>query len=142
MDNVITEEKAYTFVTHDGKSSLALTPSQYFHIPIAFFFNSVKLFLYFKKTMPSVLIKTNVPLDDEAKVNMMKEASKAVAENTGKPESFVLVSVDQCAMIFGGSADPCAYIVSIGQLKSIERGNIFSYPYEWLTLTSFGLLTW
>lgn len=80
--------------------------------------------------MPSVLIKTNVPLGDEGKINMMKEASKAVSENTGKPESFVLVSVEQCSMIFGGSTDPCAYIVRVGQVKLLVRAGTLIWLHE------------
>lgn len=62
--------------------------------------------------MPSVLIKTNVVgVPDEKQYLLMKQVSGAVSELTGKPESFVLVSYETCKMIFGGTLDPCAYVV-------------------------------
>lgn len=61
--------------------------------------------------MPSLLIKTNGRVAVESKPEIMGEMSRAVAQITGKPESFVLVAFEQCDMMFGGSTEPCAYMV-------------------------------
>lgn len=67
--------------------------------------------------MPSLLIKTNVATLNGALQNaIMKECSVSISELIGKPESFVLVSLETCKMIFGGTPDPCAFVVSIAEL--------------------------
>ena len=55
--------------------------------------------------------------------------SKAIAKHTGKPESYVAVSVtDNAAVIFGGSDDPCALGImgSIGAIAKESNGAITS----------------
>lgn len=66
-----------------------------------------------KSKMPSLLIKTNVQLDEEKKGQLMKECSKSVSKLLRKPERFVLVSYETSSMIFAGKSDPCAYAVCI-----------------------------
>lgn len=63
--------------------------------------------------MPTLLIKTNVQtLGADAEDRIMSSCSSSIAELTGKPESFVMVSIESTKMIFGGSAEPCAFLVS------------------------------
>lgn len=66
--------------------------------------------------MPYLLTKTNVKVADEASAAFLAKASAQVAELLGKPERYVMVSLEQeCPMRFGGSAEPLAYL----ELKSI-----------------------
>lgn len=66
--------------------------------------------------MPYLLIRTNQKVADAAATALLTRASHQVAELLGKPERYVMVSLEQsCAMLFGGSADPLAYL----ELKSI-----------------------
>ena len=66
--------------------------------------------------MPLLKIQTNVPMDGEAKQTLAVSASRAVADMLGKPERYVMVSVEgNPAMVFAGSNDPLAYL----ELKSI-----------------------
>lgn len=66
--------------------------------------------------MPMLKIQTNVTLDTNAGHALVAEASRAVAAQLGKPERYVMVSLEPNAtMAFGGSASPLAYL----ELKSI-----------------------
>lgn len=50
---------------------------------------------------PSLILTTNMDLGDK-KLEVMKKISKAISETTGKPESYVSVSVtDKASVIFG-----------------------------------------
>ena len=65
--------------------------------------------------MPLLNIKTNTSIDD--KQQLAKKASSTVADILGKPESYVMVVVDDNqALIFAGSEEPAAYL----ELKSIN----------------------
>jgi phenylpyruvate tautomerase len=66
--------------------------------------------------MPYLKIQTNQRLDEAAQHALMKKASSAVAEQLGKPENYVMVTVQSGqAMLFAGSDGPLAYL----ELKSI-----------------------
>jgi len=66
--------------------------------------------------MPFVRIQTNQPLPADAAGTLADAASGRVADLLGKPERYVMVSVEHNpAMRFGGSDAPLAYL----ELKSI-----------------------
>jgi len=66
--------------------------------------------------MPLLRIQTNTPLDAEKKQALAAAGSRAVADMLGKPERYVMVSVEENpAMLFAGSDEPLAYL----ELKSI-----------------------
>ncbi len=66
--------------------------------------------------MPYLSIKTNVEIDEDARMALLARASQTVAEMLGKPESYVMVHLqDGCAMTFAGDPAPLAYL----QLKSL-----------------------
>eukprot|EP00252_Welwitschia_mirabilis_P018810 TRINITY_DN4207_c0_g1_i1.p1 TRINITY_DN4207_c0_g1~~TRINITY_DN4207_c0_g1_i1.p1 ORF type:complete len:116 (-),score=18.86 TRINITY_DN4207_c0_g1_i1:291-638(-) len=70
--------------------------------------------------MPSLSITTNVSLDGVNTSAILSEASTAVAQILGKPESYVMVQLKGSVPIsFGGSENPAAYgeLVSIGSLS-------------------------
>ena len=59
--------------------------------------------------MPYLNIVTNHVIGDEAA--LLKAASKTVAQASGKPESYVMVTVaPKTAMSFGGSTEPTAFL--------------------------------
>ena len=61
--------------------------------------------------MPYLKITTNQAVDAERKQNLLKTASKTIAAELGKPEQYMMVSVDApAAMLFGGSDAPCAFL--------------------------------
>lgn len=75
---------------------------------------------------PSLLLTTNVDLGDK-KMEIMKACSKAISSHTGKPESYIAVSInDKADMIFGGSDAPTALgcLYSIGAIAKESNGGI------------------
>jgi phenylpyruvate tautomerase len=66
--------------------------------------------------MPFLKIQTNHRLDESAAKSLASKASGRVAELLGKPEAYVMVSVETgIAMQFAGTDAPLAYL----ELKSI-----------------------
>lgn len=66
--------------------------------------------------MPYVAIKTNREIEPAARDDLLTATSARVAEELGKPEKFVMVCLESgCAMRFGGSDAPLAYL----EFKSI-----------------------
>ena len=76
--------------------------------------------------MPYLKLTTNAELANKH-VGLLAKLSKMMASETGKPESYVMVQVDQCqSMCFAGSAEPTAYLecksigLSPAQAKSLS----------------------
>ncbi|MEJ2406493.1 MAG: phenylpyruvate tautomerase MIF-related protein [Candidatus Thiodiazotropha sp.] len=66
--------------------------------------------------MPYLLIRTNRPLQQQEREILLQKASAGIAEALGKPERYVMVSLEtERDMLFAGEASPCAYL----ELKSI-----------------------
>ena len=66
--------------------------------------------------MPLLKIDTNVLIETEAKHVLLAKASKLVAEILGKPESYVMVKLENNPdMMFAGNTTPLVY----AELKSI-----------------------
>jgi phenylpyruvate tautomerase PptA (4-oxalocrotonate tautomerase family) len=66
--------------------------------------------------MPTLRILTNVRLADEDRGELLRRASAAVAAMLRKPESYVMVIMeDGRDLLFAGSDDPTAYL----ELKSL-----------------------
>jgi len=66
--------------------------------------------------VPYLLIRTNQNIDAGQQTEVLTAASSCVAEQLGKPEQYVMVSLHQGqAMLFAGSGAPMAYL----ELKSI-----------------------
>ena len=64
--------------------------------------------------MPLLNVRTNVTVDDTGAA--LKRLSAAVAEILGKPESYVMVALEEgVPMLFAGSDAPLAYL----ELKSL-----------------------
>ena len=59
--------------------------------------------------MPYLNIVTNQTIEDEAA--LLKVASQTIAKASGKPESYVMIAIEQKAsMSFGGSTEPTAIL--------------------------------
>jgi phenylpyruvate tautomerase PptA (4-oxalocrotonate tautomerase family) len=66
--------------------------------------------------MPYLRIQTNLALSGEASRALAARSSAVVAEQLGKPERYVMTSVETSpAMQFAGTTEPLAYL----ELKSI-----------------------
>ena len=77
--------------------------------------------------MPLINVRTSLPeVGDSAA--LLKELSAALAQQTGKPESYVMTLLETAVpMTFAGSSEPCAYveIKSIGALKPAAMTSAF-----------------
>jgi len=77
--------------------------------------------------MPLLKIQTNQPIDADRLKTLISKASQKVAGILGKPERYVMVSVEHNpAMLFGGSDAPLAYL----ELKSIGLPESKSEEYS------------
>lgn len=90
--------------------------------------------------MPLLKIQTNQALDTNAGKALAAAASGVVADMLGKPESYVMVSVEHNpAMLFAGSDEPLAYL----ELKSIglpqDKTTAFSAALAELVQTHLGV---
>lgn len=66
--------------------------------------------------MPYLKIQTNQEINEGTQKSLLEKASKAVSEQLGKPETYVMVTIDPPRpMLFAGSDAPAAYL----ELKSI-----------------------
>ena len=66
--------------------------------------------------MPYLLIQTNCTPAGAAQAALIRQASKQLAAWLGKPEQYVMVTLQPgSAMLFDGNDAPCAYL----ELKSI-----------------------
>ncbi|NOY16414.1 MAG: hypothetical protein GXP23_05710 [Gammaproteobacteria bacterium] len=66
--------------------------------------------------MPLLTITTNISLDDQTAQTLCSKASSHVASLLGKPESYVMVSLQTgTTMNFAGDPSPCAML----ELKSL-----------------------
>ncbi len=77
--------------------------------------------------MPYLKLKTNVSISEQQSPALLCKLSKLLAEETSKPERYVMAELkQQNQMIFGGSADPLAYLecksigLSSDQVKSLS----------------------
>jgi phenylpyruvate tautomerase len=75
--------------------------------------------------MPFLKIRTNQRLAEPVAKSLASKASARVAELLGKPESYVMVSVETGAdMLFAGTDEPLAYL----ELKSIGLPQSITAP--------------
>lgn len=66
--------------------------------------------------MPYLMVQTNTSVDNDKAQAFVSKASATVSKLLGKPENYVMVSLQPpTPMAFSGSTDPTAYV----ELKSI-----------------------
>lgn len=70
--------------------------------------------------MPLIKLETSAALDEHKARDLAALLSKTVAEEIGKPEQYVMVSVVPSTMLMGGQPGPTAFadVRSIGGLNS------------------------
>jgi phenylpyruvate tautomerase PptA (4-oxalocrotonate tautomerase family) len=83
--------------------------------------------------MPLLQLRLSRPLDREKKEAVLKELSRICAETLNKPEKYVMVIIDESAIIMSGEISPAAFadVKSIGGIsdtvnKALSR-NICTY---------------
>ena len=61
--------------------------------------------------MPYLKITTSQSVDAKARQRLLSTASKAVATELGKPEQYMMVSLEAAVpMLFGGTEEPSAFL--------------------------------
>ena len=66
--------------------------------------------------MPYFCIETNQPVNPATNQQLLKKTSTFIADILGKPESYIMVSIQpEKSLVFGGTDDPAAFV----RLKSI-----------------------
>lgn len=77
--------------------------------------------------MPTLRILTNAKVPPEDRPDLLARASRTVAELLGKPESYVMVILeDGCDMLFAGTPAPAAYL----ELKSLGLAETKTAAYS------------
>ena len=69
--------------------------------------------------MPLLKLQTSVPLSDEQRNALLPTLSKLLVEGMGKPEQYVMVTVETAGILMAGKAGPAALaeVRSIGGLN-------------------------
>ena len=60
--------------------------------------------------MPLLKLETTVPLADEKRKTLLASLSQALAETTGKPEGYVMVTATQADILMSGKPGPAAFV--------------------------------
>ncbi len=60
--------------------------------------------------MPLLKLETTVPLTEEKAKPLLGALSKAMANATGKPEQYVMVTLSHSAMLMSGKAGDAAFV--------------------------------
>ncbi|AES92245.1 putative intramolecular oxidoreductase [Medicago truncatula] len=79
--------------------------------------------------MPTLNLFTNVPVDPVIASNILRDATKAIANIIGRPESYMCILVNGgVAIAFGGTEEPAAYgeLISIGGLDPTVNAKLSS----------------
>jgi phenylpyruvate tautomerase len=76
--------------------------------------------------MPFVSIQTNIQLTNDQQQRLLPKISQAIAEETKKPESYVMVSMQpQAAIMFAKETAPAAFVDVKGiQLHPVQNKSI------------------
>ena len=76
--------------------------------------------------MPLLRLEVGTPVPAAKKEALIKAASKVVADCTGKPESYVMVTLTECAGSLAGQVGPMAFadVRGIGGLDKKTNGNL------------------
>jgi phenylpyruvate tautomerase PptA (4-oxalocrotonate tautomerase family) len=61
--------------------------------------------------MPLLKIQTNVNVPDSKRDALLKKVSRTVAQQLGKPEQYMMVSLEsERPMVFAGTSEPAAFM--------------------------------
>ena len=85
--------------------------------------------------MPLLKLLTSVPLGDKERAEILAALSRLLAETTGKPETYVMVTLEEGAVLMAGKAGPAAFvdIRAIGGLGGKKNKEISSAVCSFLS---------
>lgn len=84
--------------------------------------------------MPLVMLKTTAVIPDDKKGQVLSSLSRLIADGTGKPESYVMATVEHAEGIMAGEPGPVAFadVRGIGGLSSDVNNKLSSLLCEYL----------
>ena len=76
--------------------------------------------------MPLAKLQTSVQVEDSKKQQLLQDISGAISRITGKPETYIMVTIDNADISIGGDTGPAAYIDvrGIGGLDGSTNGQL------------------
>jgi phenylpyruvate tautomerase len=76
--------------------------------------------------MPLLKMQVSVNVPDGRKAKLLADASRIVAETTGKPEKYVMVVLETGDFLMGGGSGPAAFldVRGIGGLTKAVNGKL------------------
>ena len=76
--------------------------------------------------MPLLKIQTSVIVPEGKKAQLLADASRIVAETTGKPEKYVMVVLQSGEILMAGASGPAAFldVRGIGGLNKAVNGKL------------------
>ena len=76
--------------------------------------------------MPLLKLETTIAVTDEKRASLLAALSHIVAETTGKPERYVMVTLNQASMLMEGKPGDAAFvdIRGIGGLSGNTNGQL------------------
>jgi phenylpyruvate tautomerase len=76
--------------------------------------------------MPLLKIQTSVTVPPPRKAQLLAEGSRLLAEITGKPEKYVMVTLEAADVLMAGAAGPAAFldVRGIGGLTKAVNGKL------------------
>jgi phenylpyruvate tautomerase len=76
--------------------------------------------------MPLLKVTTSVPVAEDKRRKLLTDLSKLVAGILGKPEEYMMVGLEEAALMMGGEEAPAAFVDlrSIGGLSREVNGEI------------------
>lgn len=107
--------------------------------------------------MPLLMISSSSPVPEGKRKELLAAASKIVAESTGKPEKYVMVTLVDAGVMMAGKEEPAAFadVRSIGGLErevnqtiSQKLGELFQKKLEipparvYITFTEVPAANW
>ena len=73
--------------------------------------------------MPYFNVQTNAKVENKS--SLIKELSSFIAKELGKPERYVMVSLEEKNMLFGGSEELCAFVdlrsIGLPETRSLSK---------------------
>lgn len=92
--------------------------------------------------MPLIKLDTSVELTADQNQKLLSDLSRIVAEVTGKPETYVMATVQHASICMGGSVVPAAFVDvrGIGGLNSAVNKKLSKAICDCLS-TSLGIAT-
>ncbi len=71
--------------------------------------------------MPLLELKTSVPIPEERREEIVRSLSRVTAEVIGKPEGYVMVTLDEVKVCMGGEVGPGAF-VDVRSIGGLDGG--------------------